>query len=140
MYFSCTGLLTKWIIGGEPKLNKMSSPELQLWRTSNGTNYFKANFSLIDNIMNIPTHTNVYEYILDPPMEFQEGDVFGIYKPRKSQSFLNVFLQENSGPFAYGEASDASTALTEIIVNSTMPLDQNDYPMVSVEISVLSEW
>ena len=140
MYFSCTGLLTKWIIGSEVKSSGNSYPELQLWRTSDGTTYLKNSSSLVNTDPGSPLYTGVYEYILDPPMEFQEGDVFGLYKPMESQSYLNVFLQENSGPFAYGQESDASTPLTEITVNSIMPLEQNDYPMVSVEISVSSEW
>ena len=140
MYFSCNGLLTKWIIGGEPGKTKDPLPELQLWRTNDGTNYFKTTFTLIHTLPKITSHTNVYEYILNPPLEFHEGDIFGLFKPRENESVLNTFLQENSGPLAYGQENGAKIALTRITVNPTMSLDQNDYPLVSVEVSTFSKW
>ena len=135
MYFSCRGLLTKWIIGGEPRNAKIPFPELQLWRTTDGTNYFKANFSLISTVLNITSNANVYEYNLESPLEFQEGDVFGLYKPKEGDSAINVFLQDNSGPYAFGQRSGANSALSEVMVVSTTPLDENVFPMVSVVVS-----
>ena len=140
MHFTCTGLLTKWIIGGERVVFKNSFPELQLWRATGQNSYSKTGVSLIAALPNATMYTNVYEYILDTPLEFQAGDIFGLYKPKESESVLNIFLQESSGPLAYGEKSGVDTALTEIMVDPTVPLDQNDYPMVSVEISMISEW
>ena len=139
MHFTCTGLLTKWIIGGEPGQFNNPFPELQLWRASGESSYSKIGVSLIASLPNATMYANVYEYILDPPLEFQAGDIFGLYKPNESESVLNIFLQENNGPFAYGVASGANVALTEILVDPTEPLNQNDYPMVSVEISMTSE-
>ena len=135
MYFSCTGLITKWIIGGEPRIPKNPAPELQLWRKANGANYIKSGVSLINSLPNSTSNKNVYEYILDSPLEFQKGDVFGLYKPREDESVLNIFFQENSGPFAYGQESGVNSPLTRIKVVPTMLLNQNDYPMVSMEIS-----
>ena len=140
MYFSCDGLLTKWIIGGEQVKNTEPFPEVQLWRTTDGTNYFKSSFLLLSAPPNNSQNTdNVYEYVLEPPIEFQSGDIFGLYKPKENMGMLNIFLQEHSGPFAYGQQKGASAAFAEIRVEPTMPLDQNDYPMVSVVISVTSE-
>ena len=142
MHFSCTGLLTKWIIGGDHEPGEFNNPfpELQLWRASGESSYNKIGVSVIAALPNATMDANVYEYILDTPLEFQVGDIFGLYKPIETESVLNIFLQENSGPFAYGEEENAGMAFTEIMVDSTMPLDQNDYPMVSVEISMISEW
>ena len=140
MYFSCSGILTKWIIGGEPRNTNNPLPELQLWRTVDGTNYLKINFSLISTVPNITSDANVYEYALDPPLEFQEGDIFGLFKPTESNSVLNIFLQRNSGPYAFGQQSGADTALSEVMANSAMPLGQNDLPMVSVVVVATSKW
>ena len=138
--FSCSGLLTKWIIGGEPHNSNKPLPELQIWRKTDETNYFKTSFSLISTLPNVTSEVNVYEYIVDPPLEFQEGDVFGLYKPKEKDSVLNIFLQENSGPFAYGLQEDATEALAKMTADPSMLLDQNDYPMVSAEISIKSAW
>ena len=140
MHFTCSSLLTKWIIDGEPGEFNNPFPELQLWRASGESSYNKIGASLIAALPNATMYTNVYEYILDTPLEFQVGDIFGLYKPKENESVLNVFLQENSGPFAYGEKSGVGMALTEIMVDPTVPLNQNDYPMVSAEISMISEW
>ena len=134
MYFSCSGLITKWIIGGEPRTPKDPAPELQLWRRANGANYIKGGISLITSIPDKTPHNNVYEYVLDSPLEFQKGDVFGLYKPREDESVLNIFFQGNNGPFAYGRKGGTTSPLSKIKADSTMLLDQNDYPMVSVEI------
>ena len=139
MHFSCTGLITKWIIGGEPHIAKNLAPELQLWKRTDGTNYVKTGASLISSVPNSTPHENVYQYVLDPPLEFWKGDVFGLYKPRENGSLLNIFLQENSGPFAYGQESGTNSPLSKIMADSAMLLDQNDYPMVSVEIAISSE-
>ena len=137
MHFTCTGLLTKWIIGGELGISKHPFPEVQLWRTTDGTNYFKTGFSLANTLPRNTSYVNVFEYTLDPPLKFQEGDVFGLYKPRENESVLNIYLQENSGPFAYGRQGGATSPLSRIKADSSMLLEQNDYPMVSVEISVI---
>lgn len=139
MHFSCTGLITKWIISGELGMSKYSSPELQLWRTTDGINYFKTGFSLISTLLRNTSYVNVYEHIVDPPMEFQNGDVFGLYKPKHNASVLNIYLQENGGPIEYGLETGANSPLSRIMADSTMLLDQNDYPMVSVEISTISK-
>ena len=139
MYFSCTGLITKWIIGGEPHIPRNPAPELQLWRRTKGTKYVKTSVTCITSLPNRTPHNNVYEYVLDSPLEFQNGDVFGLYKPRENESVLNIFLQENSGPFAYGPEDGTDLALKKLTVDLAKPLDLNDYPMVSVEISIKSK-
>ena len=139
MSFSCSGLITKWIIGGEPGSPRYPLPELQLWRMSDGNKYSKTSASRISALPNSTQHKNVYEYTLDPPLEFQKGDVFGLYKPEEQESLLNIFLQENSGPFAYGQENGVDLPFTEVMVEPTMLLGQNDYPLVSVEISITSE-
>ena len=140
IHFSCSGLLTKWIIGGQPRNPMKPLPELQIWRTVNGKSYYKKSFSLISTLPNTTSDGNVYEYIVNPPLEFQEGDVFGLYKPSEKGSVLNILLQENSGPLAYGLEEGATESLAKILVDPTTLLDQNDYPMVSVEVSIKSKW
>ena len=139
MNFSCTGLVTKWIIGGEPRMTKDPLPELQLWRKTDGVNYIKTDVSSISKIPNSTPHKDVFEYILNPPLEVHKGDVFGIYKPKENESLLNIYFQENSGPFAYGVESGANSPLSRMVADSAMLLDENDYPMVSAEVLISGE-
>ena len=124
--FACNGFITKWIVGGEAE-NDNLLPELQIWRNTGGTSYTKAGFSLL------PSNTlsgNVAEYTLSTPLEFQEGDILGVYQPRLMESALVVYYQERDGPVNYDEGNNALSTVT-----LDTPHDQYDYPLVTVEIS-----
>ena len=43
---------------------------------------------------------NVYEHIPDPPLEFQEGDILGVYQ-RGGGRRMRVYYQETTGPENY---------------------------------------
>ena len=124
--FTCNGFITKWIIGAEAENDDLLS-ELQIWRNTGGTSYTKAGFSLL------PSNTltgNVAEYTLNTPLEFQEGDILGVYQPRRDDSALVVYYQERDGPVNYREGN---SALSTVTLGS--PDNQYDYPLVTVEIS-----
>ena len=106
-------------------------PELQIWRrdSGGGNNYTKTSFSLI----NATSDTNVYEYYPDTPLEFQEGDILGVYTPKNSNTQLEVYYQDNTGPENFGENDIVPPAPSTFTLGS--PINQNDYPLVSVEIS-----
>ena len=103
--------------------------ELQLWQRTSGNDYIRRSFSIIDNV-NTTSNNNVYKYSPNPPLEVQEGDVLGVFQPSKGESPFTIFFQENSGPFNYGEQSGVNEAFPSLTTDD--PLDQNDYPLVSV--------
>ena len=106
-------------------------PELQIWRRDSGgeSSYIKANFSLLTP--NATSDPNVHEYYPDAPLEFQEGDILGVYQPERGGSQLVVYYQDNSGPDNYREFN--ASAPSVFTLGST--ITQNDYPLVTVEIS-----
>ena len=124
--FTCNGFITKWIVGAEAE-NDDSLPELQIWRNTGGTSYTKAGFSLL---LSNTISGNVAEYILSSPLEFQEGDILGVYQPRRGDSALVVYYQERDGPVNYEEGNSALSTVT-----LDTPDNQYDYPLVTVEIS-----
>ena len=77
--FTCNGFITKWVVGGTTDSSESLQPELQIWRNTGGTSYTKTNFSLIPIPFSTPTAVNIVEYIPEPPLEFQEGDILGVY-------------------------------------------------------------
>lgn len=125
--FTCSGFITKWIVGAQIG-NETLLPELQIWRNTGRTSYTKAGFSLLPSIA--PDTNNVVEYNLSIPLEFQEGDILGVYQPRRQDSALVVYYQERDVPvnYIYQEDSAPST------VTLGIPHDQYDYPLVTVEI------
>ena len=131
--FTCNGLVTKWIVGGTTDNTESLQPELQIWRNNGGTSYTKANFSLLPFSALV---NNVAEYTLTTPLEFQEGDILGVYQPRRQDSALVVYYQERDGPVNYEGLG--ITALSTVTLDT--PHDQYDYPLVTVEISTGIYW
>ena len=89
--FTCNGSITKWIVGGTTDNAESSQPELQIWRNI-GSRYTKANFNLLPFSTLV---SNVAEYTLSTPLEFQEGDILGVYQPKCDKSALVVYYQEH---------------------------------------------
>ena len=125
--FTCNGSITKWIVGAKTE-NSDLLPELQIWRNNGGTSYTKANFSLIPSNATV-IGNNVVEYIPNPPLEFQEGDILGVYQPRQQDSALVVYYQERDGPANY----EGNSAQSDVTLGN--PINQYDYPLVTVEIN-----
>ena len=130
--FTCNGFITKWIVGatfGGDFTSTGSLPELQVWRSAGGISFTKRNFSIF------PTtdqpFANVYEYTLTSPLEFQEGDILGVYQQRQVDSQLVVYYQEDDGPDNYRQ-NGLYTALSTFTL---MDARDYDYPLVTVEIS-----
>ena len=132
MVFSCNGSVTKWIYGGIDRgLNPNRVPELQIWRQATD-GYTKIESSLVDaNTMN---GTNLYEFVPQTPLQFQEGDIFGVHIPRTIQNTFSLYEQQESGPLNRYIGSMNPDLLT--ITESALSSDpNNNFPLVAVEIS-----
>ena len=116
------------IIVGAGTGGGVSLPELQIWRNVRGTSYTKASFSILSS-STVSDGNNTVEYIPNPPLKFQEGDILGVYLPQNLDSALIVYNQEFDGPVNYEEGSNA---LSTVTLGSP---DVYDYPLVTVEIS-----
>ena len=130
--FTCNGFITKWIVGattGGDFTSTGSLPELQVWQSAGGNNFTKRNFSIFP-VTDQP-FANVYEYTLTSPLEFQEGDILGVYQPRQRDSQLVVYYQDDDGPDNYRQ-NGLDTALSTFTL---MDARDFDYPLVTVEIS-----
>ena len=81
MKFTCDGVITKWIIGGlvTQQSGATSHPELQLWREIGSDTYHKINGTLIT--IETESDDGVYEYNNFPPIQFQAGDILGVFIP-----------------------------------------------------------
>ena len=125
--FTCNGSITKWIVGAETGDGDLQT-ELQVWRNIGGTSYTKVGFSLLPSGI----FSGIVEHIPNPLLEFQEGDILGVYQPRGLDSALVVYYQERDGPVNYQEGNSSQSDVT---LGSSV--NQFDYPLVTVEISTL---
>ena len=109
--------------------------EVQIWRRNVGSEneYTKIGYSILNSTD--PDNDNVYEYIPDPPLEFQEGDILGVYQ-RWGGGRMRVYYQETTGPENYRHSSNLNIdpPAPSTLTGATLVVSQYDYPLVTVEI------
>ena len=120
--FSCNGTVTKWIYGGISQ-QQDSLTELQIWRQLGPNSYTKIGSSSVNAGTMIGT--NLYEFIPQTPLEFQEGDIFGLH------DLSLLYEQRFSGPLNLRIRSDDSLST----ITQDLDTDGNDFPLVTVEVS-----
>ena len=128
--FTCSGSITKWIVGAGTGGGSTPPSELQIWRRS-GSDYTKMGSTQLTAQSPTNDDPNVYEYTLSMPLEFQEGDFLGVYQ--RDGSSIVPYYQENTGPQNFRQSGQANSAPNSL---TSPPLAaEYDYPLVSVEIA-----
>ena len=131
--FICTGTLTKWIIGAQRTLTQATNHlQLQIWRRRQGSSntYNRTTFSDI-TALNATDDLNVYEYVPNPPLEFQANDILGLHQPRIRDTQVVMYYQRGGGPRNY-RRSDQNSPLTNTRASGG---GDNDLPLVAVEVN-----
>ena len=133
--FTCNGTLTKWIIGAQRTLTQATNPQnlqLQIWRRQGSSNtYDRTTFSDI-TALNATDDLNVYEYIPNPPLEFQPNDILGLYQPHRNNTQVVVHYQSRGGPRNFVHFHQDSP------VTSQFTTEEGVYyglPLVTVEVN-----
>ena len=135
--FICRGEVVKWIMGGKWN-NGQHYPELQIWRPSGGTTYQRMSSTTIAAA--VKRDDNVYEFIPDPPIPFQPGDVLGVFQPSKYNSRLQVDYDNDGSSVYYYIDTDEDQLVSSHTTFDTTHEDvetQRALPLVSVEIGEL---
>lgn len=79
-------------------------------------------------------YPSVFEYTSANPIQFMEGDIFGMYYANEIGTRFTVFNQVLIGPVNYQAAHGILSApANSILVPELSP--EYDYPMITVEIS-----
>ena len=97
-------------------------------------NYNKTGSSLVN--ANTMIGTNLYEFIPQTPLQFQEGDIFGVYSDRTDGERLVLYERRWNGPTNLridNILNSPPSTISEIL--STV---YNDFPLVTVEIGMFS--
>ena len=136
MKFSCNGSVIKWIYGAVDQNRSTGDlPELQIWHQTGCNSYNKQGSSLVT--ANISIAPNVYEYYPVTPLEFQEGDIFGIHIPDNNNSQLYLYEQRESGPLNLRINGEINSPVPSTINEILITEDANNFPLVTVIISML---
>jgi len=137
IHFTCTGMLTKWIIGAQRTLTQsISHLQLQIWRQSRQTNnrYDRINFSDLTDL-NATDDLNVYEYVSNSPLQFQANDLLGLFQPRSTDTQAVVYYQVGGGPRNFARSSQDLPSSTYFTGGGV----DNDVPLVAAEVEINSK-
>lgn len=131
--FSCSATVSGWIFVAESRAGRGRNlyPELQIWSTANTRQY-----SVLHTTSQQPRTTesvNVFRYS-GISAQVNPGDVLGVYQPEGKKSRYTLTYQEHGGPTNYRmDAKDPPATFSSD--GTGVHTDQNDYPLVGVEIS-----
>ena len=95
------------------------------------------NYTLVGSSI-LPVSTSsfvgVYNYTPNSPLEFQEGDILGVYQ--RSGMRVKVYYQITTGPENHQESTgNVGPPLgMEVLTEPSLVTDEYDYPLVTVEI------
>ena len=124
--FTSSGSVVRWTFAARYRASATQYPELQVWRENTTGRYVKVGST--DNMEPIQTaYLNVYEYVLDPPLQVLAGDVLGIYQPSSANSRLHLLFLENSSYVNW--YTDVSEPLDSFTVTDSQ---RNFLPLVTV--------
>lgn len=136
MNFNCTGRLTKWIFPAEWEGNSPAFTELQIWRknTQGRRTYTRVGATTLR--VGEESSNQLYEYPVDPPLAFEEGDILGYFQPDKDISQLDIYLEDSERifTFRYNTESRQIVPPTEMFnLDSQYIVMGRDYPLIGIE-------
>ncbi len=128
--FTCHGFITKWILAAM-WADTDHLPDLQTWNSPDGIIYTKqgnTTFSLEGG----SAEMTYYEYSPNPPHEFNDGDVLGMFIP--DQTRLALFFESvDSGSLNYVYDTNVSPPGGDLITTSR-DTEVNAAPLIAVEV------
>ena len=122
--FTRNGSVVRWTFAAQYRRSATQYPELQVWRENTTGRYVKVG-STVNMEPNQTAYLNVYEYVLDLPLQVLAGDVLGIHQPSSGNSRLHLlFLEDSSYVNWYITASrpQDSFTVTSSQTNNVLPL------------------
>ena len=128
--FTCDGSITSWTVLARRRDTfgfQNVYPDLQVWRREGGGAYTRVGSTTLSRRRN-NRQDDIYEYVLDNPLRFQAGDMFGMFQPRETISRLRIHEQQGGGPLSfYMETRSATGTLDEDTAT-----EFHDYPLITV--------
>ena len=132
--FTCAGTITEWIFVAERNTGggRNRYPELQVWRLLQNS---VSTYNLVHSVAVSPQSTsqrNVYIHTLLSTIQYQPGDVLGIYYPPSDTSAYKILSVQHGGPDNYHTArQDHSNVRFDI--QSPPVRVHRDYPLVGIQ-------
>ena len=140
--FTCNGTITRWIIGARWKGQTPAHAELQIWRksptTGNTMSYIKVNGTNLN--VGTQNSSEVYEYVLNSPLSFQEGDILGYFQPIRNRSEINIYLEDSDRLTTYYTSlgvNDLEPPVSGSLVSLNTARVDTRYPVIAVRTGTM---
>ena len=118
----------RWTFAARYRASATQYPELQVWRENTTGTYVKVGST--GNMEPAQTaYLNVYEYVLDSPLQVLAGDVLGIYQPSSRNSRVHLSFAASSSSHVSWYTT-APTPRDSFTVADSQP--DNALPLVAV--------
>ena len=136
--FDCDGEITKWIVGAIWSDTATLLPELQLWRLNSSRNgvYTKVGTTTLNATTS--NSSRLYKFPVEPSLQFQTGDILGIFQPSGSQSRLRILYKLGSGNprnYVFSPPGNVTEPPLETFNTSSSGIGQQRVlPLVTIEI------
>ena len=132
--FTSSGSVVRWTFAARYRTSATQYPELQVWRENTTGTYVKVGST--GNMEAAQTaYLNVFEYVLDPPLQVLAGDVLGIYQPSSRNSRVHLLFLSDSNHINWD--TEVSTPQNSFMVTSSQT--NNVLPLVAVSFEPESE-
>ncbi len=134
--FTCHGFITKWILAAK-WANTDHLPEQQTWNSPDDIIYTKqgaTTFSLEGG----SAEMTYFEYSPNPPHEFNDGDVLGMFIPDETRLAI-FFVEVESDPLNYVDNTGNNNFNPPggPFVTTTADTTVNAVPLIAVEVCKL---
>ena len=142
--FTCNGRINSVLLGVDLQ-NRQEHPQVQIWRRVSPVS---SQFNKVGSrqiIVNVGSFTpsGLFQYRLTPPMQFQSGDVLGVFQPSKGGSLVRLYYNSNddSAPVAYRLGYNPQTVNT-----ATTTIRSGEYVLLTLitgmchDQSIVVQW
>ena len=143
--FACNGSITGWTIGANWQTggSRDSYPYLLIWRSAGGDRYTledRTELFVSDDGRRNGFYT--FNGTTDPPVQFQAGDVLGIFQPPENKSIIGLYFEIRTGPTNYcvGTGDNISPPLDNLAITDGNVMTDTDLPVIVVQISTCNHF
>ena len=142
-FLGCNGSITAWTIGARwiTGGNRSFFPYLQIWRRAETNTYALVNGTELSVPGDRPTGRYVFNDTVEPPLQFQDGDILGIFQPRGINSHFRLHgVSGDTNPRSYHVLTGLNVfepPQDTFVTTANGVITENNRPLLLVEISKL---
>ena len=113
--------------------------ELQIWRRSSDSVYMYTKVGSTTIMVGAENDSQLYEYPLETPLAFQEGDILGFFQPNEEKGEMSLHLEDSSSLTTYYDmvmGMGIEPPGEPFNLNSRSVKRGDEYPLVGLETGI----